>query len=1005
MDQGEINTSTHMPKGVVKLKEKESALKESMTLLDTVCLKNYLYHLSDYQSLPFKEEYVSNQTLSLYKITKIVYEKESFFPDKMSMLFDSLHAIAESVFLIMDGMNGNIDFYLGARDRRGRENNCYSGVSLQSGLEAYFPGVVPQYINVNKCAWANSLKNPDAYLSAVSGVASLKDDKKNSFLQGIEHLIEGTRAIPTFSAVFIADSVSIEKQVEIRQAYEAIYSSLTPWAEKQITYNESHSKSINESITKGISESVSKGASHTVTDSSGKSKSEGESESDNGDCYSSGTSSQESTTTNHSKTTGTSHQTTSGNNNSTQSGQSLQASSGVSYMTKHENKIIKEQMCRIDRQLKRIAVSEANGMWSCAAYFISNTKTSALKLAEIYKGLMHGKDSGLEASVVNMWSLNGHENLKSYLKHYIHPMFQFNDSVCINAGSLVSSEELTLHLSLPQKSIPGVLVQERATFARNVWREKEPITSIPLGEIYHLDKTQEENIVSLNMESLSKHTFVTGITGSGKSNAVYGLLKSLPPEIPYLVIEPTKGEYKHIFGKNEQVNVFGVNPHLSPLLHINPFAFPSHIHVAEHIDRLIEIFNVCWPMYAAMPAVLKESVERAYRTCGWDMIYSVNKHPLFPTFDDVLFELKKLMDSTEYSADTKGDYKGALETRLRSLTNGLLGQVFTATTAIEDEVLFNQRTIVDLSRVGSSETKSMLMGMIILKLNEFRMSEGKGMNLPLQHITVLEEAHHLLRRTSKEQSSESSNLIGKSVEMIANSIAEMRTYGEGFIIADQSPSMLDEVAVRNTNTKIILSLPDKDDRELIGKAVGLKDNQIDEISKLPRGVAVAKQDDWQEAVLCKIYDQSNWVKEEEKKAFPTFQALIMDGRSDEIQQLLDLLFDLNQGRMNIEPPKLSELIELTRASCLPGRVKQNIYSIMDSTSTKKFDRKDCVRMIKELVGEETFEKAWQTDNQEDYKICLAIGLKETLNESFQRNFTTIDDFSDFYLRNMFSNKI
>ena len=40
--------------------------------------------------------------------------------------------------------------------------------------------------------------------------------------------------------------------------------------------------------------------------------------------------------------------------------------------------------------------------------------------------------------------------------------------------------------------------------------------------------------------------------------------------------------------------------------------------------------------------------------------------------------------------------------------------------------------------------------------------------------------------------------------MITNGIAEMRTYGEGFIIVDQFPNLLDPSAIRNTNTKIIL---------------------------------------------------------------------------------------------------------------------------------------------------------------------------------------------------------
>lgn len=94
-----------------------------------------------------------------------------------------------------------------------------------------------------------------------------------------------------------------------------------------------------------------------------------------------------------------------------------------------------------------------------------------------------------------------------------------------------------------------------------------------------------------------------------------------------------------------------------------------------------------------------------------------------------------------------------------------------------------------------SETKSLIMGLLVMKLNEYRMSSEK-MNSTLSHITVLEEAHNLLKRTSTDQIFEGANLLGKSVELLANSIAEMRTYGEGFIIADQSPGLLDMSVIR-----------------------------------------------------------------------------------------------------------------------------------------------------------------------------------------------------------------
>ena len=45
---------------------------------------------------------------------------------------------------------------------------------------------------------------------------------------------------------------------------------------------------------------------------------------------------------------------------------------------------------------------------------------------------------------------------------------------------------------------------------------------------------------------LSMHTFVTGSTGSGKSNTVYEILRQLDMVgIHFLVIEPAKGEYKN----------------------------------------------------------------------------------------------------------------------------------------------------------------------------------------------------------------------------------------------------------------------------------------------------------------------------------------------------------------------------------------------------------------------------------------------------------------------------
>lgn len=74
--------------------------------------------------------------------------------------------------------------------------------------------------------------------------------------------------------------------------------------------------------------------------------------------------------------------------------------------------------------------------------------------------------------------------------------------------------------------------------------------------------------------------------------------------------------------------------------------------------------------------------------------------------------------------------------------------------------------IIDLSRVGSIETKSLIMGLLVMKMQEYRMSSHTESNSRLKHLTVLEEAHNLLKRTSSEQNSDSANLLGKSVESL-----------------------------------------------------------------------------------------------------------------------------------------------------------------------------------------------------------------------------------------------
>ncbi|QIG36254.1 Bipolar DNA helicase HerA [Ligilactobacillus salivarius] len=887
----------------------------ALQAVDDVVFKNYITDLTNLEIVPLDREILENnidENVSLFKVTEMVYEKEEFSTHKFASVFNTLSSIDATIFIIIDSDGEKTDFYMGIRSNDSTRTTSSIYKMLKNSTLGQFPGIkIEEYKYVDDIKEVMSQIKGNS-ISAVSCVANNRNKNINNdeeFVQGLEKLALSMRG-QKYTGIILANTTKQGQLRELRKGYEDIYTNLSAFATMQVNYGKSSSVGRNESTsdsttrtdtntnstnhsttrsttntttkTETISNSVtterSKSINHsaasivkkvakvlpkpipiaalaTITSTaSTRSKSESRTESTSkSESIAKGTAKTHGYGESFSKSEGTTKSYTSGKS-------STEGQSNAITLTAH-NKSVENILTRIDQQLERLNEFESLGMYECAAYFMSEDQTTAEIAASTYEGIMKGENSGVEVSAINSWGIfekNTTKYIEDYVKNFIHPVFKYSGllgDIEVTPSAMVSGNELAIHMGLPRKSVRGLPVIEHASFGEEVvkYGNKAYETGINLGKIFNMGSSYPNN-VKISKDSLSMHTFVTGSTGSGKSNTIYEIIRQTNNlGAKFMVIEPAKGEYKHVFGNQSDVRVYGTNPQYSDLLRINPFKFPAEVHVLEHVDRLVEIFNVCWPMYAAMPAVLKDALLRAYENCGWDLSTSKNLYDsdVYPTFIDLNESLKEVISSSAYSEEVKSNYKGSLVTRISSLTNGLNGQIFTSN-EISSEILFDENVIVDLSRIGSAETKSLIMGIIIMRLNEYRMATAKSMNTPFKHMTILEEAHNILRRTSTEQSSEGSNVAGKSVEMISNAIAEMRTYGEGFVIVDQSPSAVDISAIRNTNTKIVMRLPDEEDRRLVGKAAGLKDDQLDEITKLPKGVAVVYQNDWVEPVLCKI---------------------------------------------------------------------------------------------------------------------------------------------------------
>ena len=860
-------------------------------------------------------------------------------------------------------------------------------------------------------------------LSSYVGIPAFKDedgkyDNKN-YVQGTEKLAQAMQG-KRYTAIILASNLTTDVVTEIRNGYETIYSQLSPMSTQQLAYstNESLANAINRSkgVTQGKTKTQTIGESHTNGTSNSHSKSDSETKKSKiavgssvlggvlaavgtgltitgagaaiglplmaaGGAMSAVGAAGKSKTSGTTDTYGTSQSDTENRSMSdaeshsetfTDSlGKTATIGSSKNYTLTIHNKHIEELMKRIDQELERISMSESTGLWSVASYFFSydNDFASAESASTIFKSIMQGEESGVETSAINSWIDNSQKMkmLTNSVCHLSHPVFWNNltvngENIKVENSSLLSSKELAMLLSLPHKSVPGFPVVEHVSLAKEVIRNNESLMKreVSLGCIFDLGKAYTENRVKLDVKSLTQHVFVTGSTGCGKSETIYKLINETKQVgTKFLVIEPAKGEYKNVFG---DVNVFGTNPLIMPLLRINPFSFPTGVHVLEHIDRLTEIFNVCWPMYSAMPAVLKKAMLDAYESCGWDLRLSVNRlsqgEDVYPSFLDLFLSLEKVITESAYSEEVKSNYSGALLTRVESLTNGLNGEIFSVN-ELSNMVLFDENCIIDLSRVGSQETKSLIMGILIMRLSEYRMTGANTPNSALKHLTVLEEAHNILKRVSTEQSQEGSNMAGKSVEMITNAIAEMRTYGEGFVIVDQSPTSVDKAAIKNTNTKIVMRLPDEDDRKVSGKAAGMNDKQIDEIAKLPTGVAVVYQNDWVSPVLCKIdrMENSRVIFNEQKDSILELNSendinyiieFLLAGQTENTQKA----FDIIQIEKSVRAFNMPSKVRMALLDTIEEYKKNNHISLWNSVSIY-----DLSSLLTDLLGiRKEFEK-------------------------------------------------
>lgn len=527
-----------------------------------------------------------------------------------------------------------------------------------------------------------------------------------------------------------------------------------------------------------------------------------------------------------------------GKNNSrsenTSSGTDESNSQSMEYKSLEVEKYCEQLEHLLDRQL----LGNSIGQYQVGIYIASTNDLTAIGLEEAIQ------QSSFEKPYGEMVKVHHSASIKSCFHNCTYPDDELDVSILVGTASqmtnLMNSNELARLIQLPSHSFIGYEVKKMNDFEL-ISEANHQDHRWTMGQQFNRNILTERE-VQFDYEALKSHCLISGITGSGKTNTVMSLLKNSP--VPYLIIEPTKQEYRHLIQDDSSIRLYTPGDERVSPIRLNPFYFPDGISVMSHIDSLKAVFMSAFSMYASMPNILEQCLYAIYQKVGWDLNRSINifaskgiemKH--FPTLELLYEEIEKYLDQSSYADEQKSNIRAALLTRIKSLMTGNKGKLLNTSETIDFAHLLQYKSVIELEEIADEDDKALIMGLFFIRLSEqFKIEKNTEIDSSLKHLTIIEEAHRLFRNHEQSNNPEIANTKAKSVEFFCNILSEIRSKGEGMIIIDQVPTKLASDALKNTDTKIIHRLVSQDDAKYVAQSLAISDVE-DQLflSQLKRG--------------------------------------------------------------------------------------------------------------------------------------------------------------------------
>lgn len=789
-----------------------------------------------------KDQTLNLSDMRFYRVEQLSFDEEYPHREAFENVLLSLENQAYNFVYILTGTDSGIELHIGVVKNRNDNPeiageklsaaNC--GDKIENIFTGNFGGSVLKKLKSNELQ--HIIDRTKQYSSAgiIMGIPSVRKKEAGNSLgfQGIDRLINSMRNLkrnPEWQIVVVCEPVSRDDIQLIRSDVYDLYNRLALCAKQTLQAGAGQG----ESISFGDSVSQSKGRNIGYS----KSSSMGRLESRQSGGNSRGSSQQDQSGTSE----GTSSQDTTGKTSNLGRNSSISQSITFELANKHAQELMKY----IDEELlPRLKSGYSRGMFQTSVYYMAKDNAEANRLKSSIITLFQGDQSTY--SPLRALKLELDNDLRRLLGTYQNQYITERDALCdamnlmcvpfsegtVGLSTYLTAEEVSLLAGLPQNEVLGLPMREGINFGLNV----QPIkgTPIELGKVIHRSQTTKTPF-SIDRDNLSKHTFVTGVTGSGKTTTCHHLLSEA--DCPFLVIEPAKTEYRALICRKgfDDLVVFTIGNESVAPFRINPFELVPGEVISSHIDMVKATFTTAFPMEASMPQLLEEAIYQCYKDKCWDVngAYQGNEDNRFPTLSDLLGTMNMVVKEKNFGERLQNEYIGSLVSRLSNLTMGAKGEMLNCEKSVDFEVLIRKKVVLELEELRSSEDKALIMGFILSRLAAVIRNEHKK-DMSFRHLTLIEEAHRLL---SKAEYGDSGSKKG-AVEVFTDLLAEVRKYGEGLIVVDQIPNKLAPEVLKNTNTKIVHKLLARDDKEAIGDTMLMDDKQKEYLSALKVGTAV-----------------------------------------------------------------------------------------------------------------------------------------------------------------------